>query len=172
MSTARNIATIHGIATRMAGPRLTAESRYTCSHDSHPDPPSFATWSALQAHMREAHAPTCPYRECHGRHFKSAHRLRDHLKVHAEREADMEVDLATQVVDDDVPDVILDGMPGRRKRRRKSEASKEDSALSKLRRLNDGSAGKRWTCEHEGCERAFKTVCRDCFSPTLCQGRA
>ena len=111
--------------------------------------------------MREAHAPTCPYRECHGRQFKSAQRLKDHLKVHAEREADLEVDLATQVVDDDVPDVILDGMPGgRRKRRRKSEAVKEEGALNKLRRLNDGSAGKTWVCEHEGCDRAFKTVRR------------
>lgn len=138
------------------GARLILATRYTCSHPAHEDDfPSFPTWSALQAHVRAEHAPTCPHRECHGRTFKSAQRLKEHLKVHAERE----IDLGTQVIDEDLPDVLLDGegeISGKRKRRRKSEAAKEGGL--KLRRIDSGSAGKEWVCEQEGCEKSFKTV--------------
>lgn len=124
-----------------------------CSHPDHDEFPHFPTWTALQTHMHEAHAPTCPYPECHGRAFKSAQRLKDHLKVHGERS----LDLDNTVIDDDLPNIVLDGM-GTRKRRRKSEAAKEKPA--KLRRLVDGSAGKEWECAHDDCDKRFKTVSR------------
>lgn len=122
-----------------------------CSHPDHDEFPNFPTWTALQAHMHEVHAPTCPHPECHGRTFKSAQRLKDHLKVHGERS----LDLDNVVIDSDMPNGLLDGT-GSRKRRRKSEAAKEEPA--KLRRLVEGQAGKEWACTHENCEKRFKTV--------------
>lgn len=78
------------------------------------------------------------------------------MKVHAERE----IDLDEQVIDEDLPDGLLDGeggaSGGKRKRRRKSEASKEGPG--KLRRIDSGLAGKEWVCEEDGCDKSFKTV--------------
>lgn len=63
-------------------------TRYTCSHPSHAIHPSFPTWSALQSHLKSEHPPQCPHDECGGKTFKSAHKLKDHLKVHALRAED------------------------------------------------------------------------------------
>ncbi|KAL9937236.1 hypothetical protein V8E36_003645 [Tilletia maclaganii] len=75
---------------------------YTCALP-HPDSSTtgtpaagvltFATWSLLRTHMREAHPPRCPRAECRdsvtgvGRSFKSAEGLKAHLKRHEEKDA-------------------------------------------------------------------------------------
>ena len=158
----------------------TSATRYTCSHPSHDtDMPCFPTWSALQSHMHTAHSPTCPHEHCHGRVFKSASRLKDHLKVHAERDADLarraeegrenmigglDVTNGEHGVDY-VPDLVLEGMVDlkesrRAKKRRLSEVHGDiPGSANKLPRLLDGQEGKEFACEAQGCSRMFKTVC-------------
>lgn len=51
-------------------------------------PPYFSTWSALQAHIRDAHPPTCLYPKCNGRTFNSQKNLKAHLKIHEDQEND------------------------------------------------------------------------------------
>lgn len=61
------------------------ENRYSCSHQSClmvPSLPFFSTWSKLQAHMRSAHPPTCPFSGCHGKRFSQQKGLKAHLKIH------------------------------------------------------------------------------------------
>lgn len=53
----------------------------------------FATWSGLQAHVREAHPPTCPHPFCNGKTFKRAENLRLHLRRHEQKEASDEKQL-------------------------------------------------------------------------------
>nr|XP_031860367.1 uncharacterized protein CI109_004255 [Kwoniella shandongensis]KAA5527439.1 hypothetical protein CI109_004255 [Kwoniella shandongensis] len=137
-------------------------TRYTCSHPSHgTDFPSFPVWSALQTHMHQAHPPTCPHEECNGRVFKSHQRLRDHLKVHAEQEADKAKLLRDQQegqVAEELPAIIADGLTRRKKRRQSSVGTMEDGGKSpKLRRVLSGDAGKDWACDHQGCEKRFKS---------------
>lgn len=112
--------------------------------------------------MREAHPPACPHEECHGRTFKNAHRLREHLKVHADREED----LAAAGSDEDLPPVLQTKRRVRRKRRRSDGADESfDSQRSqasqpiptKLPRIANGTAGKEWACGAPGCHKAFKT---------------
>ncbi|WVR09654.1 hypothetical protein IAU60_006728 [Kwoniella sp. DSM 27419] len=133
-------------------------TRYTCSHPSHgTELPSFPVWSALQAHIHAAHPPTCPHAECDGRTFKSTLHLKSHLKTHAEREVDRAlVDGAGAGEAVDQPPIILDGLSRRAKRKRLSEVV-EDGKSPKLRRLSTGEAGKDWACDHEGCDKSFKT---------------
>ncbi|CAO1636829.1 unnamed protein product [Parajaminaea phylloscopi] len=58
----------------------------------------FATWSALQSHMREVHPPTCLHPDCKGKTFKRPENLRAHMKRHehsrAAREAQQDEDLS------------------------------------------------------------------------------
>jgi len=51
-----------------------------------PSPPYFPTWSALQAHIRDTHPPTCLYSNCNGRTFNSQKNLKAHLKTHEDLE--------------------------------------------------------------------------------------
>lgn len=138
----------------------------------------------LQVHMREAHPPVCPHEECKGRVFKSAYRLREHLKVHEQRDHDMALQ-----PEDDLPPVIAEALhPKRRRKRRRSEREleprqgEEDNAVAvpcandhdsrdgilleletpstrpkKLPRIHDGETGKEWPCGAPGCGKAFKS---------------
>lgn len=128
-------------------------------------------WSALQAHIKTEHPPTCPQPECDNRTFKSSARLRDHLKVHEQRAAD----LAAAVSEDDLsvyPPVLAEGLglsrSQRKRKRRQSEiaaaaesspAGSGASSPRKLPRLGSDVAftGKDWTCGHPGCGKAYKT---------------
>ncbi|WVF67366.1 hypothetical protein IAT40_002121 [Kwoniella sp. CBS 6097] len=146
-------------------------TRYTCSHPSHgSDFPSFPVWSALQTHMHEAHPPICPHAECNGRAFKSINHLKSHLKTHAEREVDRAALLSKGGPSGEqagnsalalVP-VLADGL-SRRARKRKADEIAQASADAdggkspKLRRITSGEAGKNWFCDHEDCEKRFKT---------------
>lgn len=139
---------------------LTSATRYMCSHPDHgEDMPSFPVWSALQAHIKDAHPPACPFPECDGRSFKSATRLRDHLKVHEQRTLDLEQQSES---DKDMPAVIAEGLkPSRRKRRRSSHAREhtedDPGTPRKLPRLLSGEAGKEWACGAPGCGKTYKT---------------
>lgn len=141
--------------------------------------PTFPVWSALQAHIRDAHPPTCPHAECEGRMFKSSGRLREHLRVHAEREADIAAGRAVSDTDD-LPPVLAEA-GGRRKKRRLSEVDDDPRVIAamaaegslvpttpnsgaaspgrmaKLPRLVAGEAGKDWICGAPGCGARFKT---------------
>lgn len=76
---------------RRAHHRTHAEDRYMCTlpHLGEPTegPLKFSTWSALQAHMRETHPPTCPYESCNGKVFKNNDNLKAHIRRHEERSA-------------------------------------------------------------------------------------
>jgi len=93
-----------------------------------------------------------------GRTFKSTQRLKDHLKVHAERIQDLESQNITE--EDEIPSVISDGLLSRReKKRRRSDAGTPlQHRIGKLRRVESGEAGKDWNCQIEGCEKRFKSV--------------
>lgn len=107
--------------------------RYTCAHPnclpaSNTDPTYYPTWTSLQAHIREAHPPTCMHPSCNGRTFASQHNLRVHQKLHEQQEleavlADVEPSEAT-----DLP----------RKRRR------------------GGEVGRDWKCDK--CGKEFKSM--------------
>lgn len=125
--------------------------------------PTFPVWSALQAHIKDTHPPTCPYPECTGRTFKSGQRLRDHLKVHEQQDADLvQVDASEDMI---VPPVLAEGLGTSRRARRKrrySDVVADDNepipeSPRKLPRIVDGEAGKDWTCGHPGCGKAYKT---------------
>ena len=110
------------------------EKRYTYSHPSclWPSTPQFfSTWTKLQAHMRTAHPPTCPYPECNGKSFSQQKGLKEHLKIHEGRAVDGRSDLGEDRVNDDEPMV---------KRRR------------------GGEHGRDWVCDFEGCTKDFKSV--------------
>jgi hypothetical protein len=67
--------------------------RYVCMHDHTQDGTpggvaQFANWSALQAHQRSAHKPTCPFADC-GKQFKETRNLRQHLhRIHGCKDDD------------------------------------------------------------------------------------
>lgn len=126
-----------------------------CAHADHDTAVLFATWTELQAHTREAHPPVCPYEECNGRTFKTPARLRDHLKVHAEREEDL-----AQASEDDIAPVLQKKRPSRRKRRRSDvddAGELEAEGPKKLARVQNGSAGKMYACGTPGCGKTYKT---------------
>lgn len=84
-------------AKRRAHFKTHTEARYTCAlpHNGNADEVlTFANWSALQAHMREAHPPTCPYPCCNGKTFKNKNNLKLHLRRHEEKEAEALADRA------------------------------------------------------------------------------
>jgi hypothetical protein len=81
--------------------------------------------------------------------FKSAQRLKEHLKVHAEREADLAVGRTEKAMDE--------GLSKREKKRRRIEVD-QGGRSPKMPRLVDGEAGKEYKCEDEGCGKRFKTV--------------
>jgi len=54
-------------------------------------PPYFSTWSALQAHIRGAHPPTCLHSKCNKRTFNSQKNLKAHLKTHEDQGNDEQV---------------------------------------------------------------------------------
>src|SRR5260370_27841175 len=65
------------------------EKRYTCSHPSClslPTPPFFSNWTMLQAHMRAAHPPTCPYPECQCKSFGHQKGLKADFKLQEGRD--------------------------------------------------------------------------------------
>ncbi|BEI85141.1 hypothetical protein CcaverHIS002_0505420 [Cutaneotrichosporon cavernicola] len=104
-------------------------TRYTCSHPIHGlNMPSFPVWSALQTHIRDAHPPTCPHAECEGRAFKNAGRLREHLRVHAEREADLAAGHDRED-SEDLPPVLAEATT-RRKKRKLSMISEREASHS------------------------------------------
>jgi general transcription factor IIIA len=126
--------------------RFTVE-RYSCVHpdclstaasslSSEANGIFFPTWTALQAHNRIAHPPTCPYTSCNGRTFSATKNLRAHLKVHQERE----VEDALACMNGD--EVDADEEAERKKRRR------------------GGEIGRDWICKEWACEKAFKSVRR------------
>ncbi|OWZ52983.1 transcription factor iiia [Cryptococcus neoformans 125.91] len=133
------------------------ERRYICSHHDHgEDFPAFSKWTELQKHISTEHAPTCPHPECNGRIFKNNQRLRDHLRVHADQQADKAA-LADRH-EEEVPQLLLEGL-GKSRKKRKSFAQREaeDNGPRKLRKILDGDAGKDWACEHESCDKKFKS---------------
>lgn len=101
--------------------------------------------------MREAHPPKCPHVECDGRVFKSSQRLKEHLKVHAEREEDIANGGSES---EDLP-IIEEA--GRRRRRKRDIEEETGERPQKLQRLASGEAGKDWTCGAPGCGKAFKS---------------
>ncbi|BEI92966.1 uncharacterized protein CcaverHIS019_0505940 [Cutaneotrichosporon cavernicola] len=155
-------------------------TRYTCSHPIHGlNMPSFPVWSALQTHIRDAHPPTCPHAECEGRAFKNAGRLREHLRVHAEREADLAAGHDRED-SEDLPPVLAEATTRRKKRKLSMISEREVRGLNtegtflpaspsggstpatpgtpkKLPRLTTGEAGKDWTCGAPGCGARFKS---------------
>lgn len=63
----------------------------TASSSKVTSPPYFSTWSALQAHIRDAHPPTCLHLKCNRRTFNSQKNLKAHLKTHKEKGNDEQV---------------------------------------------------------------------------------
>ncbi|KZT38466.1 hypothetical protein SISSUDRAFT_986194 [Sistotremastrum suecicum HHB10207 ss-3] len=115
------------------------ERRYSCSHSecasNSTAPLYFATWTALQAHMKSEHPPACPYPSCNGRTFASQKGLRGHLKVHEDREIE---DQLKADADDEA-----DGVNG------------DEERYAKRRR--GGDVGRDWVCVEDGCDKAFKS---------------
>lgn len=82
--------------------RMHEDGRYTCSMD-HAQPQhaedegqrpfvyTFPTWSALQAHMKEVHPPTCPWPGC-GKQFQRQDNLRAHYRRHENRKLRLEME--------------------------------------------------------------------------------
>jgi hypothetical protein len=77
--------------------------RYMCAQ--HETPEHFETWSALQAHMRAAHPPTCSHPGC-GRVFSRLDHLKEHEARHLARQrseklAEQEEGTGFDVADED-----------------------------------------------------------------------
>ncbi|SPO20694.1 related to Zinc finger protein [Ustilago trichophora] len=82
--------------------RTHEDGRYTCSMDhtksqgarsasQGPFVYTFSTWSALQAHMKEAHPPVCPWPGC-GKRFQRQDNLRAHYRRHEHRKLRLELE--------------------------------------------------------------------------------
>ncbi|PCH33538.1 hypothetical protein WOLCODRAFT_112004 [Wolfiporia cocos MD-104 SS10] len=114
------------------------DKRYTCAHQSCIPTTDgslayFATWSALQHHMRTAHPPTCPYASCNGKTFTTRGHLRAHLKTHAERDLEMDLDNAVY------------------------GSAREDDAEPLRKRRRGGEVGLDWVCQELDCGKEFKS---------------
>lgn len=123
---------------------LTSDKRYTCSHlhclpGPGKDPVYFGTWTALQAHIRNDHPPTCMHLKCNGRTFASQHNFRAHQKLHEQQEAE------AHLYHSDRPDAPEDATDA------------EGSQPRKRRR--GGELGRDWICDFAGCGKDFKSVC-------------
>lgn len=119
--------------------------------------------------MHEVHPPTCPHPECNGRVFKTAQRLKDHLKVHSDRRSDIEalmhLDNSEVLLDSEDEAETSFGLEADQKESRRSRKRRQsevhlvsEQRTPKLRRLSFGEAGKQFRCEEEGCQKRFKTV--------------
>ncbi|KJA27725.1 hypothetical protein HYPSUDRAFT_130794 [Hypholoma sublateritium FD-334 SS-4] len=137
--------------------------RYTCVHSTclenmSDSPPYFATWSALQSHIRKSHPPTCLHTSCNGRTFANHGNLRVHLKLHEQRELDHALD----------PDFDNESRQPAKKKRRGGEYGrdskceiagcgkdfKSEKALeTHIRVTHLGS--RDFVCEHENCAQSF-----------------
>ncbi|EIM87837.1 uncharacterized protein STEHIDRAFT_120110 [Stereum hirsutum FP-91666 SS1] len=119
------------------------DKRYTCVQGTclaSRTPTYYPTWSALQHHIRTAHAPTCPHATCNGKTFTTQSGLRGHLKLHEEREMEGAVDAVATRKSDAEEDGEGDG---------------DDERPTKRRR--GGEVGRDWKCEEEGCIKDFKS---------------
>lgn len=125
-------------------------SRYTCSHPSHDEPPSFPNWTALQQHLHTAHIVTCPQPSCHGRTFKDDEKLQLHLQNHTTepellaKEDDIDVDMESELEE------------GKRKKRKKDRGTKGKKESKKVRIEEDDKQGtiiehdtRRFACPSE-----------------------
>ncbi|KAG0694937.1 hypothetical protein DFH29DRAFT_296356 [Suillus ampliporus] len=109
------------------------DKRYTCAHpnclpSSNTDPVYYPTWTSLQAHIREAHPPTCMHPSCNGRTFASQHNLRTHQKLHEQQELE----------------VVLAGV------------EPSDAADTPRKRRRGGEVGRDWKCDK--CGKEFKSI--------------
>ncbi|CAL1696061.1 unnamed protein product [Somion occarium] len=110
------------------------EKRYTCIQDSClASQPFFATWTALQHHMRTAHPPTCPHPECNGKVFTAQKGLRAHLRIHEQQNVETELCAAEP----------------------QSDAETDNERPRKRRR--GGEVGRDWLCDVPGCGKDFKS---------------
>ncbi|KZV60354.1 hypothetical protein PENSPDRAFT_760058 [Peniophora sp. CONT] len=112
------------------------ESRYACTLTPC-DNVNFSTWTALQAHLRTEHPPTCPYSSCNGKTFARRDGLRAHLKIHRQREEE-------EAMGEDGDD---EG----------EEDGEEDGEERPKKRRRGGELGRDWVCEEEGCGKDFKS---------------
>ncbi|KAF8547623.1 hypothetical protein OG21DRAFT_1517181 [Imleria badia] len=118
------------------------DKRYTCSHlhclpGPDEDPIYFGTWTALQAHMRNDHPPTCMHPKCNGRTFASQHNLRAHQKLHEQQEAEAQLYHADRA---DAPEDATDAEGSQPRKRRRG-----------------GELGRDWKCDFAGCGKDFKS---------------
>ena len=110
------------------------EKRYVCSHPSCLLPSTlqlFSTWTKLQAHMKAAHPPTCPYPGCNSKSFSQQKSLKVHLKIYEGRTVDGRLDFGEDTVNDDEP---------------------------RVKKRRGGEHGMGWVCDFEGCTKDFKSV--------------
>lgn len=79
------------------------------------------------------------------------------MRVHADQQADKAA-LADRR-EEEMPQLLLEGL-GKSRKKRKSFAQREaeDNGPRKLRKILNGDAGKDWACEHESCDKKFKSV--------------
>ncbi|KIJ58546.1 hypothetical protein HYDPIDRAFT_87559 [Hydnomerulius pinastri MD-312] len=118
------------------------DKRYTCSHlnclpSADKDPIYFATWTALQAHMRTDHPPTCTHPSCNGRIFASQSGLRAHQKLHEQQEVEA---ILHGTATDEV----------------NGEASDAETSRPRKRRRG-GELGRDWKCDFIECGKDFKS---------------
>ncbi|KAG9312012.1 hypothetical protein JVU11DRAFT_7285 [Chiua virens] len=118
------------------------DKRYTCSYPhclpgDDKDPIYFGTWTALQAHIRKDHPPTCTHPKCKGRTFASQYNLRAHQKLHEQQE------IEAQLYHADMTDAPEDA------------SDTENSHPWKRRR--GGELGRDWKCDFAGCDKDFKS---------------
>ncbi|GAC96709.1 C2H2 type zinc finger containing protein [Pseudozyma hubeiensis SY62] len=82
--------------------RTHEEGRYTCSmehdlpqqhgdQDAGPFVYTFPNWTALQAHIKEAHPPICPWPGC-GKRFQRQDNLKAHYRRHEDRKLRLEME--------------------------------------------------------------------------------
>lgn len=117
------------------------EHRYRCTHPTciqNGGSKHFRTWTQLQAHTRETHPPTCPYPSCKGKTFTQQKGLRSHLKIHEQREIEDQLKASAGFDADD-----------------------EGEGATKRRR--GGEIGRDWQCTEPNCDKAFKSVGRNCL---------
>ncbi|EJD08590.1 uncharacterized protein FOMMEDRAFT_73501 [Fomitiporia mediterranea MF3/22] len=119
--------------------KIHEDHRYTCTHPaclSKSENEYFSAWSALQAHTRATHPPTCPYVSCNGKIFSQQKILRVHLKIHEQREAEQTL-ASTYRGDGCEADDEGEDRPSKRSR--------------------GGEVGRDWKCSESGCEKDFKS---------------